>query len=219
MIMNIKFEEVSLIKNYRMINEEAYFIKMNASFESGKMYLIKGDNDKYLLSKLIMNFIEPTFGTIYIGDYKLQRGKYLKNIKSLRRHIGYLPYDYDEKFNYKLVNNIFKEILYNYDYQMDKDNELVEDIIAKTGCYLDYKNEKLENLDSITRYKLYLASLLIINPKIIIVEKIINDEKIKSYLDHLAHEEGKIVIFIGNCNMQVDKTYMVKDKKLEEVKQ
>ncbi len=214
--MNIKFEEISLIKNYRMINEEAYLIKANASFESGKTYLIKGDNEKYLLGKLIMNFIEPTFGTIYIGKFILQRGKYYRNIKNLRRHIAYLPFDYDEKFNYKLVNNIFKESLYNYDYQTDKDDELVEDIINKTGCYLDYKNEKLENLNSITRYKLYLASLLIINPDIIIVEKIINDEKIKNYLNQLAHEEGKTVIFVGNYNMKVDKTYIVKNKRLEE---
>lgn len=213
----IKFNDVSLIKNYRMINEKDYFIKLNLSFERGKTYLIKGDESIYYISKLIMNFIEPTFGTISVGNFKLERGKYLRNIKALRRHIAYLPFDYDEKFNYQRVNNIFKEILYNYDYETDKDDELVEDIINKTGCYLDYKNEKLENLNSITRYKLYLASLLIINPDIIIVEKIINDEKIKDYLNHLAHEEGKIVIFVGNYNMPVDKTYIVEDKGIKEV--
>ena len=215
----LKFNDVSLIKNYRLINEKKYFIKLNMTFEDGKMYLIKGDDSKYLIGKLIMNFIEPTFGTIEVLDYELKRNRYLKNINNLRRHIGYLPFDYDDKFNYHLVNNIFKESLYNYNYQTEKDDELVENIIANTGCYLDYKKEKLENLDSITRYKLYLASILIHNPQIIIIEKIINDEKIKNYLEKLAHQEGKIIIFVGNYKMNVDKTYVINNYSVSEVEE
>lgn len=215
----IKFNDVSLIKNYRLINEEKYFIKLNITFEDGKIYLIKGDDSKYLIGKLIMNFIEPTFGTIEVLDYKLKRNRYIKNINNLRCHIGYLPFDYDDKFNYHLVNNIFKESLYNYNYQTEKDDELVENIIANTGCYLDYKKEKLENLDSITRYKLYLASILIHDPQIIIIEKIINDEKIKNYLEKLAHQEGKIVIFVGNYKMNVDKTYVINNYSASEVEE
>lgn len=207
----IEFNNVSLIKNYRMINEKDYFIKLNLSFERGKTYLIKGDESIYYISKLIMNFIEPTFGTIKVLDFELKRGRFIKDIQGLRKHIAYLPYDYDEKFNYQMVNNIFKESLYNYDYNTDKDDELVEDIISKTGCYLDYKKEKLANLNSITRYKLYLASLLIMNPDVIIIEKYINDEKIKAYLNDLVYKEGKIVIFVGNYNLKVDKTYVIEN--------
>ena len=213
----IKFNDVSLIKNYRMINEKDYFIKLNLSFERGKMYLIKGDESIYYISKLIMNFIEPTFGTIKVLDFELKRGRFINNIQDLRKHIAYLPYDYDEKFNYKMVNNIFKESLYNYDYNIDKDDELVEDIISKTGCYLDYKKEKLANLNSITRYKLYLASLLIMNPDVIIIEKYINDEKIKAYLNDLVYKNDKTVIFVGNYNLKVDKTYVIKNAHEEAV--
>ena len=217
--MNIEFEDVSLIKNYRLINEEKYFIKLNLKFTPGNMYLIKGDNSKYLLGKLIMNFIEPTFGNIKVGKFSLRRNKYISNINDLRKHIAYLPYDYDEKFNYQTVNNIFKESLYNYGYKTEEDDALVEDIIEKTGCYLDYKQEKLSNLDSITRYKLYLASLLIINPDIIIVEKVINNDKLNEYFAKLAHEENKIVIFIGNYKMPVDKTYVINNGIVNEVEQ
>lgn len=214
----IKFNDVSLINNYKMINQEDFFIKLNFTFEEGKMYLIKGDKSIYFLSKLIMNFIEPTFGTINVLDFELKRNRYIRDIKELRKNIACLPYDYEEKFNYKTVNNIFKESLYNYNYNTDKDDELVEDIINNTGCYLDYKTEKLQNLDSITRYKLYLASLLIMNPKIIIIEKYINDDKIKSYLEYLVYKEKKTVIFVGNYNLKVDKVYVIKDGKGEEEK-
>ena len=197
--MNIKFNDVSLIKNYHMINEENYLIKINMNFEKGKIYLVKGDDSKYYLAKLIMNFIEPTFGTIEVFDYELKRNRYIKNIKGLRQKIAYLPYDYDDKFNYHLVNNIFKEILYNYHYHTDKDDELVNDIIDKTGCYL--------------------ASLLIINPEIIILEKVIDDEKIRGYLEYLAHEEKKTVIFIGNYKMKVDKTYLIENSLVSEVEE
>ena len=218
MFMNVEFESVSLISNYKKLNEKSYLIKANISFYSGRTYLIKGSIDKYMLGPLLMGYIEPTFGTIKVGEYILKRGKYLKNIKDYRKNIAYLPFDYNEMFNYKLVNNIFKEALYNFKYKTIEDDKLVMEIIENTGCYLDYKKEKLENLDSITRYKLYLASILIYDPQIIILEKIINDEKIMNYLNYLAHEKNKIVIFVGNYKIPVDNTYVINNHILSEVK-
>ncbi len=215
--MKIKFNDVSLINNYKQLFEKDYLIHANVEFLEGNTYLIKGENSKYFIGKLIMGFIEPTFGSIDIGNYQLKRNRYQKHILDLRRNIAYLPFDYESKFNYKQVNNIFKEALYNYNYMVQKDNELVENIINKTGCYLDYKSEILNNLNSIQRYKLYLASLLIYNPQIIILEKVINDDKIISFLNHLAHDEDKIVIFIGNYKMPVDKTYVINKSQIAEV--
>lgn len=216
MLMNIKFNDVSLIKNYKLSFQENFLIHANMEFEPGKMYLIKGDNAKYMIGKLIMNFIAPTFGTIEIGDYVLKRGKFQRQIMNLRRRVAYLPYDYEDKFNYKLVNNIFKESLFNYNYNTNMADELVEKIIDKTGCYLDYKKEELKNLNSIQKYKLYLASLLIYNPDVIIVEKIINDDKIKEYFEELAYKENKTIIFVGNYKMTVDKTYVINNAEVSE---
>lgn len=217
MFMNIKFNDVSLIKNYKLLFQENFLIHVNMNFEPGKIYLIKGDNSKYMIGKLLMNFIDPTFGTIEIDNFILKRGKFQRHIMDLRKKVAYLPYDYEEKFNYKLVNNIFKESLYNYDYNTYKDNELVEEIIDKTGCYLDYKKEKLKNLNSIQKYKLYLSSILIYKPDIIIVEKIINDDKINEYFKELAYKENKTIIFVGNYNMAVDKTYVINNAEVSEV--
>ena len=167
--MNIKFDDVSYIKNYRQPNQENYLIRANMLFEEGKSYLLRGDNTKYILGRLIYNFVEPTFGEIRIGSYILKRGKRIINIKKFRQNIAYLPYDYESKFNYKTVNNIFKEGLYNYNYRINEADSLVENIIDKTGCYLDYKKELVANLNSIQKYNLYLAGLLITNPKVIIL--------------------------------------------------
>ena len=217
MHMNIEFKEVSVIDNYRQINQKDYLIKANIIFEEGKTYLIKGEEAKYLLGRLIFNFEVPTFGQIIVGDYEIKRGKRIKNIKKYRQNIAYLPQDYENKFNYKTVNNIFKEALYNYNYFKEKDNELVEYIIDKTGCYLDYKQELLKNINSIQKYKLYLASILIYDPKIIILEKVINDEKIMNYLNYLCKEKNRTIIYIGEYNLPVDKTYVINNKLINEV--
>lgn len=217
MLMNIKFDDVSYIKNYRQPNQENYLIRANMLFEEGKSYLVRGDNTKYILGRLIYNFIEPTFGEIRIGSYILKRGKRLKNIKKFRQNIAYLPYDYESKFNYKTVNNIFKEGLYNYNYRINEADSLVENIIDKTGCYLDYKKELVANLNSIQKYKLYLAGLLITNPKVIILEKIINDDKINDYLEELKNEQKITIIYIGNYKRTVDKSYVINSGIVSEV--
>ena len=55
--MNIKFDDVSYIKNYRQPNQENYLIRANMLFEEGKSYLVRGDNTKYILGRLIYNRI------------------------------------------------------------------------------------------------------------------------------------------------------------------
>lgn len=215
--MNIKFDDVSYIKNYRQPNQENYLIRANMLFEEGKSYLLRGDNTKYILGRLIYNFVEPTFGEIRIGSYILKRGKRIINIKKFRQNIAYLPYDYESKFNYKTVNNIFKEGLYNYNYRINEADSLVENIIDKTGCYLDYKKELVANLNSIQKYKLYLAGLLITNPKVIILEKIINDDKINDYLEELKNKQKITIIYIGNYKKIVDKSYVINSGIVSEV--
>lgn len=215
--MNIKFDDVSYIKNYRQPNQENYLIRANMVFEEGKSYLLRGDNTKYILGRLIYNFVEPTFGEIRIGSYILKRGKRIINIKKFRQNIAYLPYDYESKFNYKTVNNIFKEGLYNYNYRINEADSLVENIIDKTGCYLDYKKELVANLNSIQKYKLYLAGLLITNPKVIILEKIINDDKINDYLEELKNKQKITIIYIGNYKKIVDKSYVINNGIVSEV--
>lgn len=217
MLMNIKFDDVSYIKNYRQPNQENYLIRANMLFEEGKSYLLRGDNTKYILGRLIYNFVEPTFGEIRIGSYILKRGKRIINIKKFRQNIAYLPYDYESKFNYKTVNNIFKEGLYNYNYRINEADSLVENIIDKTGCYLDYKKELVANLNSIQKYKLYLAGLLITNPKVIILEKIINDDKINDYLEELKNKQKITIIYIGNYKKIVDKSYVINSGIVSEV--
>lgn len=217
MLMNIKFDDVSYIKNYRQPNQENYLIRANMLFEEGKSYLLRGDNTKYILGRLIYNFVEPTFGEIRIGSYILKRGKRIINIKKFRQNIAYLPYDYESKFNYKTVNNIFKEGLYNYNYRINEADSLVENIIDKTGCYLDYKKELVANLNSIQKYKLYLAGLLITNPKVIILEKIINDDKINDYLEELKNKQKITIIYIGNYKKIVDKSYVINNGIVSEV--
>lgn len=215
--MNIKFDDVSYIKNYRQPNQENYLIRADMLFEEGKSYLLRGDNTKYILGRLIYNFVEPTFGEIRIGSYILKRGKRIINIKKFRQNIAYLPYDYESKFNYKTVNNIFKEGLYNYNYRINEADSLVENIIDKTGCYLDYKKELVANLNSIQKYKLYLAGLLITNPKVIILEKIINDDKINDYLEELKNKQKITIIYIGNYKKIVDKSYVINNGIVSEV--
>ena len=115
------------------------------------------------------------------------------------------------------INNIFKEGLYNYNYRINEADSLVENIIDKTGCYLDYKKELVANLNSIQKYKLYLAGLLITNSKVIILEKIINDDKINDYLEELKNEQKITIIYIGNYKRTVDKSYVINNGIVSEV--
>ena len=213
----IKFNDVTLIDNYRMINETIHFIKANISFDEGSIHLIKGDNSKYLIGKLLMGFILPSFGKIDINKYSITHNSNLKIFNNIRQIIGYLPYNFDIKFNYHTVNNNLKEILYNYNYDVKQADKKCEEVLEKVGLFGDYKKAQIKDLNSINKYRLYLASILIHNPDIILVERYINDPDIKNTLINLAHNEKKIVIIVGNYNINVDREYIVNNNEFKEV--
>ena len=213
----IKFDNVTLIDNYRLINEKVHFIKSNLSFEEGIVHLIKGNNSKYLIGKLLMGFITPSFGKIIVDNFTVIHNRFPRNLKQMRKKIGYIPYDFDWMFNYKTVNNNLKEILYNYKYEIEIADEKCKRILEKVGLFGDYKIAKMNELSSINRYRLYLASVLIHDPDIIIIERYINDPDIKKLLFELAHEHKKTVILIGNYKIKADKLWQLSNNELKEV--
>ena len=213
----IKFSDVSLIDNYRLINEKVHFIKSNVSLSAGKVHLIKGNNYKYSIGSLLMGFITPSFGKITVDNYTLMHNKIPKNIKLYRQRIGYLPYSFDNMFNYKSVNNNLKEILYNYNYHTKEADKKCEEILEKVGLFGDYKIAQISDLSSINKYRLYLASVLIHDPDIIILERYINDVDIKNIIDELAHKKGKTVIIVGNYKINADCEYIISNNELKEV--
>lgn len=215
--MDIKFNEVTLIDNYKDFNENVHFIKISPLFKSKSISVIKGDNSKYMISKLIMGFISPTFGTIDIGDLTLKRINKPSTVHEVRRKIGYLPYDFNNMFNYESVNNNLKELLYNYGYKTQEADKQCEKVLDMVGLYGDYKNAQIKDLNTINKYRLYLASILIHDPDIIILERFINDVEIKKLLQKLAHEQNKLIIIIGNYNNVGDKEYILGNNGIKEV--
>lgn len=215
--MLVEFNDVSLVENIGTYQEKVLFNHIHFKCLPNEVTLIKGDSAIYKIGRLILNFIKPTLGQVIVGDYHLSSNTLIKDIKNYRANIGYLPYEYDEMFNYEQVNNILKEALYQYDFKTEDASLLAQDILNEVGLYIDFTKHSLKEFKSIDRYRLFLASILIYDPQVVILEQVIFDYKIKELIEKLK-SKNKTVILIGNYNVECDKTFVVSDGLVREVK-
>ena len=155
--MEIELKNVDF--TYEKINYEKKEVlkNINMKFETGKITSIigKSGSGKTTLLELIDNIIVPTKGEIIIEDVN---------------KIGFLFQFPEEQFFNQTVKKELEVILKLSDYKKDI-NKRIYDVLEMVNLNEDYLNKNPFNLSSGEKRKLALASVLILNPKIILLDE------------------------------------------------
>ena len=146
----------------------------NISFKlnPGLIYGFLGNScsGKTLIAELISLLCKPDSGEILIDNKKIDFKK-IKDINSIRSQIGYVHENPKEMF---LTNNVKKELEFGMKYYNYKTNSIEKRVIdALKLVNLEEKilDLSLEELSLAEQKKVALASILVYNPKVLILDE------------------------------------------------
>ena len=214
--MEITFNNVTYKENVRTPLEKTYLKNFSYTFTSGKVYSIIGDSDsgKEKIGLLINAVNKPLIGTIKIGKY-LNDGKYIKNINGLRMNVGYLKENPNEFLFNKTVKSELEFGLKYFKYKLNKKNIRISEALKLVGLNEEYLKRRIDSLNISEKKKVSLASILIFNPSVIIIEEpsiFLNyrdNEKLIKLIKLLKDKYNKNIILISK---DTNLSYKVSDE-------
>ena len=214
--MEITFNNVTYKENVRTPLEKTYLKNFSYTFTSGKVYSIIGDSDsgKEKIGLLINAVNKPLIGTIKIGKY-LNDGKYIKNINGLRMNVGYLKENPNEFLFNKTVKSELEFSLKYFKYKLNKKNIRISEALKLVGLNEEYLKRRIDSLNISEKKKVSLASILIFNPGVIILEEpsiFLNyrdNEKLIKLIKLLKDKYNKTIILISK---DTNLSYKVSDE-------
>lgn len=214
--MEITFNNVTYKENVRTPLEKTYLKNFSYTFKSGKVYSIIGDSDsgKEKIGLLINAVNKPLIGTIKIGKY-LNDGKYIKNINGLRMNVGYLKENPNEFLFNKIVKSELEFGLKYFKYKLNKKNIRISEALKLVGLNEEYLKRRIDSLNISEKKKVSLASILIFNPGVIILEEpsmFLNyrdNEKLIKLIKLLKDKYNKTIILISK---DTNLSYKVSDE-------
>lgn len=223
--MEITFEKVSLIINKGTPLEKTILNNISFTLEENKIVSFVGasNSGKTAIAELIDALISPTKGIIKLGEF-YNDGKIIKNVNKLRKKIGYI---YNNPYDMFFNKTVFDEIAfgaYNFNYKKDILNERVLDSLKLVGLNKDYLDKNPLDLNLGDAKRVALASSLIYNPEVIILDEIeiglnYKDKKnILRIIKTLKEKYNKTVIILTkNTDFiygNVDKVFIMNKTKL-----
>jgi energy-coupling factor transporter ATP-binding protein EcfA2 len=168
--MEVKLKNITF--SYHKINyqEKKILEELNINFKTGTINSIIGKNGsgKSTLLNLLSLNIFPQIGTIDYGNYHFSSRKEKIDIEKIQNKIGYLPQE--EEF---VSDTVIEELEYamlshNY-FPKNKERRIVDSLIM---VHLDSSvlNKKINELSKIEKRKILLASILIYNPDLYLLD-------------------------------------------------
>lgn len=216
--MEIKFDKVNF--TYKKINycEHEVLKNINIKLKAGKINAIvgKSGSGKTTILELITGILKPTTGKVLIAE---------KEIDNLNNafDIGYVSQD-NNQFLQKTVKEELEMLLKLYNYKLKEKNKRINDSLIMVGLNEKYLNLNINNLSSGEKKKLALASALILNPSILIIDEPVigldrkTKEELKKIFRILKTRYNKTIIFVSN-NLDfvlevADYVYVLYDKEI-----
>lgn len=201
--MELEFVNVTYKENVRTPLEKTYINNFNYKFSEGKVYSIIGSttSGKEKLPLLINAVNKPYAGVIKIGEF-INDGKYIKNINKLRMNVGYIKENPNEfLFNKRVIDELNFGIKY-FKYKLNKQSIRIQEALTLVGLTEDYLYKEVNSLSLNEKKRLSIASSLIFNPSIIVLEEPImfltykDKEKLIKLIYTLKTKYKKTIIII-----------------------
>lgn len=201
--MELEFVNVTYKENVRTPLEKTYINNFSYKFSEGKVYSIIGSttSGKEKLPLLINAVNKPYTGIIKIGEF-INDGKYIKNINKLRMNVGYIKENPNEfLFNKRVIDELNFGIKY-FKYKLNKQSIRIQEALTLVGLTKDYLYKEVNSLSLNEKKRLSIASSLIFNPSIIVLEEPImfltykDKEKLIKLIHTLKTKYKKTIIII-----------------------
>ena len=196
--MEIEFDNVS----YSYKKEKDSLVVLNdASFklDNSNIYAFIGNSasGKTLIAEMISAL------RILIDGKDINSNK-IKDINYYRSNIGYVYKNPCEMFLTSVVKDEISFGLKYYKYKLDIINKRIKDALILVGLEEEYLNKNIEDLSLSEKRKVALASVLVYNPKIIILDEptIGINEK----------DKKDLIRIIRNLKMKFNKTVIILTK-------
>lgn len=170
--MEINFNNVSFIIDKGTPLEKTILKDVSFNIKDSGIYAFLGNSNsgKTACAELIDALIKPTKGNISIGSY-LNSKKRIKNVNKLRFNVGYVfKNPYDMFFNKTVKKEISFGMKY-FKYKYDKSKLRAIDALKLVGLDESYLKKKVDNLNLSEAKRVALASVLVFNPKIVILDE------------------------------------------------
>ena len=171
--MEVKYCNVGYIYNKNTSNEHSVLYDINLDFESGKVYSIVGKcgSGKTTLIELINGILLPTSGYIDVSSYRLEQNNKIKDINNLRNKIGLVFQFPEEQF---FANTVEREIEFSlncFNYKKSGIDKRIKDALIMVGLDESFLNRDPLSLSHGEKRLVAIASILVFNPKVIVLDE------------------------------------------------
>jgi energy-coupling factor transport system ATP-binding protein len=209
--MFIYLKDVSYTYNLNMPFQTEALKSINIMIEKGEFIGIIGHTGcgKTTLLQLIDGLLEPTEGQILIDGIDIHRDKNKNKLKEVRKIIG-LAFQYPE--NQFFEETIFQEIAFgpkNLGISDDKLKEMVKKALEMVGMdYYAYKDRSPFSLSGGEMRRVAIASVLAIDPEVIILDEPTasldpqSRDKLLAVIKNLYQRYKRTIILVSH-NMEI----------------
>lgn len=192
--MEIEFVNVTYSLRRNTPLQKTVIDNMSFKLNSGVIYGFLGNSGsgKTLIAELINALCKPDSGDILIEGKKINDKKF-KDINKIKSLIGYVYKNPREMF---LTNNVKKELEFGikyYNYKTEQTLKRIRDALTLVGLSENDLNKSIDSLSLIDQKKLALASVLVYNPKVLIL-----DEPTIALSEHDKKELMRMIRFLKN---------------------
>lgn len=171
--MEVKYCNVGYIYNKKTSQEKFVLEDINLEFKNGNVYAIVGKcgSGKTTLVELINGILLPTTGYIDILSYQLDQNKKIKNINNLRNKIGLVFQFPEEQFFASTVEKEIEFALTCFNYKKSGMKKRIKDALLMVGLDESFLNRDPFTLSHGEKRLVAIASILVFNPKIIVLDE------------------------------------------------
>lgn len=219
-VNNVSYTYLNVGKNACVLQD------INMSIKEGKITGIVGrtGSGKTTLLEMIEALRLPTKGNIKIGDYVLEKDKKIENINDLRFNVGLVFQTPEEQFFNFTVQEELELGMRFFGYKLQKLDKRVIDALIMVGLDESYLSKNPLNLSNGEKRKVALASILIFNPEILVLDEPtigLDDENKKAFIRlirTLKQRYNKTIIIASHdtemLHKIVDYVYVIDNKKI-----
>lgn len=204
--MEIKVNNVTHIYNEFTPFSNVALNNVNLELNEEKIIGIigKSGSGKTTLIEMFNALTVPSRGSVEIAGFNIEKGMKLNNINDLRRKVGLVFQFPEEQFFNPTVREEISFALKYFKYRSDRVHKQVSEALKIAGLDDNYLEQNVLGLSGGEKRKVAIASVMVFNPKIIVLDEPTvgldykSKKKLIQLFKKLKEEYHKTVIIVSH---------------------